>query len=374
MMKRLSVLLLLTVIFGCSIQSTEKVETFQAGYKTIQFKDETREYKPDSDTSDYLHYRPIDLDIWYPAEPDSEDTTASFSNLMGLLEKRANYYTNSEIGNGITQAIAESFTQAVQCSNPQQLLNFKTESYKEASPVKGKFPLIIYMASYNGMCYENFSLFEKLASEGYVVASINSIGRYPGDMTMKNADMMKQVEDALASIKVLRSEDNIDFSKVGVVGYSWGGLSGAVLANKMTDISCIISLDGSEFHHYGQADDEDADFNGIVSSLDFEGMSLNIPYLRLESNPEMSLDQKDSVYDFRQKLAGDQMILKVNSTDHGDFSCLPSFVRKSGKCESNDYYETITELTLSFLNENLKDTQSFKTLVDQKMDKSISMK
>lgn len=293
---------------------------------------------------------------------------------MGLLEKRANYYTDSEIGNGITQAIAESFTQAFQCSAPQQLLNFKTESYQDAPPVKGKFPLIIYMASYNGMCYENFSLFEKLASEGYVVASINSIGRYPGDMTMKNADMMQQVEDALASIRILRNEDNIDFSKIGVIGYSWGGLSGAVLAGKMIETSCIVSLDGSEFHHYGQADDEDADFDGIVSGLDFEAISLNMPYLRLESNPEMLSHQKDSVYDFRQKLAGDQLILKVNSADHGDFSCLPTFVRKSGNCESNNYYETITELTLSFLNENLKNSQSFKTLVDQKMGQSISVK
>ncbi|HEY9116193.1 MAG TPA: hypothetical protein VIN11_00120, partial [Roseivirga sp.] len=177
-MKRLSALLLFITILGCSVDTSEIAETFQAGYKTIRFEDETRVYKPDSDTSDYLNYRPIDLDVWYPAEPSSEDTTASFSDLMGLLEKRANYYTDSEVGNGITQAIAESFTQAFQCSAPQQLLNFKTKSYKGASPVKGKFPLIIYMASYNGMCYENFSLFEKLTSEGYVVASINSIGRY----------------------------------------------------------------------------------------------------------------------------------------------------------------------------------------------------
>ena len=103
-------------------------------------------------------------------------------------------------------------------------------------------------------------------------------------------------------------------------------------------------------------------------------MYLKMPYLRLESNPEMELDQKDSVYDFTQKLAGDHLILKINSTDHGDFSCLPTFVRKSGNCESHDHYETITELTLSFLNDNLKDNQTFKTLVDQKMGKTVSMK
>jgi hypothetical protein len=48
------------------------------------------------------------------------------------------------------------------------------------------------MTAFNGMSYENFALFEALANKGFVVVSISSIGRFPGDMTMKKADLMEQ--------------------------------------------------------------------------------------------------------------------------------------------------------------------------------------
>ena len=95
------------------------------------------------------------------------------------------------------------------------------------------------------MSYENFALFEALAKKGFVVVSISSIGRYPGDMTMKNEDLLEQVNDAIASLNTLKQSSNIDFSKIGIIGYSWGGLTGAILADKIPDISCLISFDGS---------------------------------------------------------------------------------------------------------------------------------
>jgi pimeloyl-ACP methyl ester carboxylesterase len=146
--------------------------------------------------------------------------------------------------------------------------------------------LIIYLSAFNGMSYENFSLFETLASKGFVVISISSIGRFPGDMTMKKEDLMEQVNDAIASVNKLQQETNIDFTKIGVIGYSWGGLAGAVLAGKIPNVACLVSLDGSEFHHYGEAKEEDADFDGIKNSVDFKNMQLSMPYLRLESQPQ----------------------------------------------------------------------------------------
>jgi predicted dienelactone hydrolase len=170
-------------------------------------------------------------------------------NLLGLLEQRANYYTASNAGNGIAAQIAQLFCDGFKCSDLTSLLGFKTNSLKNAAAVNGKFPLVIYLTAFNGMSYENFALFEALAKKGFVVVSISSIGRYPGDMTMKKQDLMEQVEDAVASINTLKQNPNIDFTKTGIVGYSWGGLAGAVLAGKLPDVSCIVSLEGSEFHH-----------------------------------------------------------------------------------------------------------------------------
>jgi pimeloyl-ACP methyl ester carboxylesterase len=321
-----------------------------------------------------LHYRPLDIDIWYPASASTKDSSILFRNILGLLEKRANYYTASNAGNGMTQQLAQYFCDALKCSDSTKVLNFKTQSFNNAKPIEDKFPLIIYLSAFNGMSYENFSLFEELAKKGFVVASISSIGRFPGDMTMKNEDLLEQVNDAIATISNLTGSSNIDFTKIGIVGYSWGGLSGSILASKIPNVGCIVSLDGSEFHHYGQAKEENMNFDGIRNSPDFKNMRLSAPYLRLESSPFTTTEKEDSVYDFTEKLSPDRQIFKIDSAQHEDFGCLPQVVKESGKCKPNQHFKTISKLTISFLEEHLKYEKSFTQTVEQEMNKTIRKK
>jgi hypothetical protein len=364
----------LLFLFSCTNTRKEEPVSYQAGYRTIRTVDSSRTYKPATDTSDYLHLRPLDLDIWYPAENPHADSVILFKDFLGLLEQRANYYTASTIATGVTKQLAQSCCEGFKCSDPDKLLNYRTGSYKNAKASSRTFPLVIYLASYNSMCYENVALFEKLASKGYVVLSINSIGRYPGDMTMKHGDMMEQVYDAISSLKFLEKNPNIDFSKIGIIGYSWGGLSGTVLANKIPNTACLISFEGSEFHHYGESKDEDADFDGITQSDDFKNMSLRIPYLRLESTPLPKAAPNNSVYDFTVKLAGGKTILTIDSTEHQDFCSLPSYVKASGNCSSSKSYTTITNLAISFLDEHLKKTNSFPQTLQQELNKTVWQK
>lgn len=362
------------LLCSCSITNNRKIESYEAGFKTIQTVDKSRIYKPNTDTTNYLHYRPVDIDIWYPASSSSTDTVLLFRDILGLLDKRANYYTASSAGNGLTQQIAQLFCTGFKCSDTTKLLNFKTKSLKNASLVETKFPLVIYLTAFNGMSYENFTLFENLAKRGFVVASISSIGRFPGDMTMKNEDLMEQVNDAITSLSKLKENKNIDFTKIGLVGYSWGGLSASVLASKIPNVLCLISLDGSEFHHYEQSKEENADFNGIRNSPDFRNMRLSIPYLRLESSPINNTEKEDSVYNFSDKLSGDQQIFKIDSAQHEDFGCLSLVVKESGNCKSNHHFETISKLTISFLEDHLKNVKSFSQTVGQEMNKTIRKK
>ncbi|MBS1502674.1 MAG: dienelactone hydrolase family protein, partial [Bacteroidetes bacterium] len=306
-MNRTLTLFCIFSFFGCTMRNPDQPQ-FSAGFRTIRFVDKTRTYKPNTDTTDYLHYRPVDVDIWYPADTSAKDTALSFKYFLDLFGSRANYYTASKAGDSIPAQFAKAFCDGFKCSTPKQLFNYKTSSYKDAKPAPGKFPLIVYLASYNGMGYENYKLLEELASTGYVVISINSIGRYPGDMTMKNEDMMEQVNDALASLKHLKNDPQIDFSRIALMGYSWGGMADAVLATRLRNVKCTISFDGSEFHHYGADKSEDADFDGIKNSAVFEKMKLNMPYFRLESSPLAKEPKKDTVFNFTQKLSGERLI------------------------------------------------------------------
>jgi hypothetical protein len=214
--------ILLPIIFltltGCSGIKKQQNEAYEAGFRTIHAIDSSRIYKPGTDITDYLHFRPLDIDIWYPSDVNEKDTALLFREILGLLEKRANYYTASNQWSGATRQIAQSFCDGFKCSDTSRLLNYQTSSFKNASPVKRKFPLVIYLCAYNGMSYENLTLFEELAKRGFIVASINSIGRFPGDMTMKKEDLSEQVNDAVASFNTIRQNSDIDFSKVGIIG------------------------------------------------------------------------------------------------------------------------------------------------------------
>lgn len=369
-MKNIFLLIPVLFLLSCSQTKKEKAESYEAGFKIIQTVDKSRMYKPGTDTIEYLHYRPLDIDIWYPAHSSAADSVLLFGDILGLLEKRANYYTASNAANGFTQQLAQYFCDGFKCSDTTKLLNYKTNSLKNALPADTKFPLVIYLCAYNGMSYENFTLFEELAKKGFVVVSVSSIGRYPGDMTMKKEDLMEQVNDAIISVNALKQNSNIDFSKIAVIGYSWGGLSAAILSNKIPNVNCLVSLDGSEFHHYGDAKDENDDFDDITNSTDFKTLNISMPYLRLESSP-IQKDKADFVYNFLQKVSSEKYVYKVDSAQHEDFGCLSEVVRISGNCKSNNYYNTISRLTVSFIEDHLKNTNTFTQAIEEEKNKIL---
>src|SRR6187397_1443780 len=130
---RLFTLIILLFLVNCTETTSKKSEPYQAGFKTIHTVDKSRIYKPNTDTADYLHYRPIDIDIWYPADSSAADSMLLVHDLLGLFEQRANYYTASNVGNGLAAQIAQLFCTGFKCSDSTTLLRFKTNSYKDAS-------------------------------------------------------------------------------------------------------------------------------------------------------------------------------------------------------------------------------------------------
>lgn len=348
----------LLICFGMAVASCQKHKEdfiYSVGFKVLKMVDSSRLYKPDSAGNHYLHYRPIDVDVWYPADSSATDSILAFGQLLELFEQRANYYTDSKAGEGLPTQFAKSFSDFFHCSSDEKILAFPTRSRRNASLSNGKFPLVVYMASYNGMGYENSALLEALTSNGFAVASISSIGRYPGDMTMQQADLMEQVKDASFSLDILKKHPEIDSTRMVVIGYSWGGLASAVLAMKRTDIDAMVSLDGSEFHHYGIEKEEDSLFNLIRNDL----RALPIPYLRLESSlPADTTAKKDSVYNFSVMLKGPQQIYKIHHTTHQDFSYLPTVTKLSGGCPADKPYGVITKLVVGYCNQVLQQTSA----------------
>jgi len=359
-----SLSLFLLMIAGCGSDNSTRKGTvdnpmaYQVGYQVISFVDSSRTYRPNVVESDPLYFRPIDIDLWYPAQPVSSDSTLRFGYYLQLLQDRANFYSAPQKFDSLPMTIAKSFCDGFGCSRPGLLLQNPTKTFKQAKPVSKRFPLVLYLASFGSMGYENHLLFESLVSKGYIVASVNSIGRYPGDMTMKNADLMEQVRDADQILNRLKQDNRVDTSRIGVLCYSWGGMAGAILAMQRHDIDAIVSLDGSEVHHYGYSKSEDKDFEYTINTPFFKKAVLSVPYLRLESNPQPKTSKKDSTYNFLSRIKATKRVVKIDSAGHQDFSSLSTVVRSSGKCSLPKVYHTISAFTISHFNKYLKAAQT----------------
>lgn len=328
---------------------------YQVGFKVISIYDSSRTYKPNASISDKLHYRPVDVDLWYPADITSSDTTASFADLVHLLEQRSNFYDDTRTYDGLTDELLQYICAGLNCTDHNILKRARTESYVNAKPIGEQFPLIIYLAGFNGMSYENYLLFESLAKKGFVVASVSSIGRFPGNMTMEPEDIFEQIKDAEFIISYL-TKGNIVSRDIGLIGYSWGGLAATIMAiNEPDKIKAIVSLDGSEQFTYVD-EEENEKLNRIREANFFKPETINASFLYLDSDLSEWDNLPDSVFNITDYILGDNFYLKIDHSTHEDFSSL-SIV--SSEYQDETKYSVIQKLTINYLMDKLKGENIF---------------
>lgn len=339
----------MSVYADCFSQTPE----FNAGFRILPLYDSARGYKPLSSPSDTLYYRPIHADIWYPAKKSPEDSAVFFHDLVQLLESRSKFFDDMNDYQGISDELLQYLCASSECTDYNTLKAIATESHAEAEPWDGPFPLVIYFAGLNGMSYENYLLFESLAKKGFMVAAISSIGRYPGNMTLDIEDLMEQVNDARFILKYL-TRRNLVSDRIGLIGYSWGGLAATLWAMiEPTLFQAVVSLDGSEqFGYYGREDDKK--LHAIRKSEVFKPGSIQASYLHLDGDFREEDIIPDSMYYINNFLTGDQTYLRVINSAHEDFSSFSLYNN-----ESKSRYELIQKLAVNYLYDKLNSTNMF---------------
>lgn len=343
------------LIFLKSLTSPVHAQSYQAGFKIISTYDSSRLYKPDSRLSNKLHFRPIEIDLWYPAEIVSSDTTASFSDPVHLFEKRSNFYDDTKRYDGLTDELLQYICAGLNCKDYHALKKVKTNSYWNAKPIAHSFPLILYLAGLNGMSYENYLLFEALAKNGFVVASISSVGAYPGNMTMDSLGVYEQINDANFVIDHLRKKYTLS-TDIGLIGYSWGGLASSIMA--MTEpgkIKAVVSLDGSEQFMYGNPE-EDEKLTRIRKATFFKPEAIRSSFLYLDSDITEGDDSPDSIYNISDHISGDKIYLKIKHSKHEDFSSLSVMASEDRILAP---YDVIQVLTVDYMLDKLQGSQGF---------------
>ena len=355
----------LIIFYSNSFGQNIETNPFYAGFKTEVLKDTSRIYKPKTNKKDILHFRPIELDIWYPSSNKLENSLI-FGDLFGLFEQRANKYQDQDY-TGITKELALYFAaqMGLEIQDGNTLLNIKTDSYKNIELAKGKFPLIIYMAGYNGMGFENYKILEKLAEEGYVVVSIWSVGRYPGNMTNDKLDTMEQVFDAEFALDFLKkkSQFNIDFDNIGILGLSWGGMSAAILLDRNPTINAFASLDGTETFYYGETQKDDDYLDKIYEADLVLPEKVTSAYYYMESGNKWDEFTPTDEFHYFKKLNSQKSYLRFLNSKHEDFGCFPYILKASD--QSVLIHEQIIKSTSLFFDEHLKNKNDFYTYCDQ---------
>lgn len=357
---KLNVITFCLILFSHFYGASQESKSYNIGFKTLRLTDSSRTYKPNSPETDKLHYRPLDLDIWYPSTK-KDGNRLLFEDLYKLHEERANYYQDDTDYAGMSEEfilyLAAGF--GVEAMEGKRLLKVKTESYANNPPATGKFPLVIYMAGYNGMGWESYRLLERLAEKGFVVLSISSIGRYPGDMTNELLDTMEQVSDGEFAIKELKKNKdlNINFKNIGILGLSWGGMSGAIMLDKNPNIKAFASLDGSDVFYYGDTDEDDAFVSEIYDADLLHPEKTNAAYWYIESGDKLDKFTPTGEYHYFKKVNTSKNYLRLTDSKHEDFASIAWALKSSER--QVEIYEQIMKSTILFFQKYLKQSNGF---------------
>jgi len=357
---KLNITIFCLILFINFHGTAQESKPYKVGFRTIQLTDSSRTYKPNTSDTDRLHFRPLDLDIWYPSTSKIGDRLL-FEDLYRLHEERANKYQDDTDYTGMSDEfvlyLAAGF--GVEATDGKRLLKVKTESFDNIPPANGKFPLVLYMAGYNGMGWESYRLLERLAEKGFVVLSISSVGRYPGDMTNGLQDTMEQVHDGdfgLQEIKKIQNL-NIDFDNIGILGLSWGGMSGAILLDKHPDIKAFASLDGTDIFYFGDTDEDDAFLSEIYDADLIRPEKTNVAYLYIESGDKLDEFTPTGEYHYFKKINSSKNYMRFTNSKHEDFGSIAWALKTTER--QVETYEKIMKSTVLFFQNYLKQSNGF---------------
>jgi tetratricopeptide (TPR) repeat protein len=328
------------------------------GFQTTYQYDYSRSYQPkynyDGQPEAENPARLMQIAVWYPASTAPSDKHMKLEEYLQLSYQEDSPAPLSE---DIKNQLAKEL-EAYQFEG-KKVGSLKTLAFKEAQPLSGKFPVILYAPSLSASVAENFILCEYLASHGFVVASVPAKGTYSNDMQSGDLeDIETQYQDLAWLLNFIHSFPNADPGKVGVAGFSIGGLSNVVLALKNMHIDAVISLDGS-IASVGYLED-------MKDQYYFQPERMRAAFCQISKNKN-NPDTNPSTFLDQVKFA-DTHLFRFADLAHQDFNTYSIFFNYlfTNNVEGEkaiDAYPMLCRLNLEFFNTYLKnDEQSLNFL------------
>ncbi len=367
-MKKITVLLLPAFLFfGLLVQSYGETSTtwgkltpgeHAVGFQVMFRQDPSRPYKPKRDYQGNPiagnRSRPIQINIWYPASSSSNATQVTFQDYLYLTSTEE---TGSEATAQQKQSTIAAFknrwVNQASDENISKALATKTMAWRDAAPSKTRFPLVLIAPS-TGLSSPvgNAILSEYLASHGYVVASSPGVGLTARQLSFDALGTITQMQDMQFIIANLRSFPAVDPDKLAMIGFSFGGLAGSLLAMYNGDVDAFVTLENAAANKFG--------YSVLFQNPLYEPSRLRVPVLHFTSQ-EVN-DATDDAFLRAIKYAPlTQIKLKgMTPVDFSSFSMItpmipvPPSPEREAPVDNRIGYETICRYTAIFLDANVK--------------------
>ena len=219
---------------------------YAVGYKVIFAFDRSRTWRATRTGKDAfaadLTGRPVRISVWYPAAPRHTATMRILDYIQpaspaGFME------ANAALERRDRRVMAEM----VPPNAFESLLNTRMQAHARAVPAEGKFPLVLYFGGINAYTLSNGIMAEVLASHGYIVVTVPSLG--PTNAQTEQSYSPAQMESAIRDLEFawsrIRNDSNVDDPRIAVFGHSLGGTMAMILAMRNANVLAAAGLDGT---------------------------------------------------------------------------------------------------------------------------------
>lgn len=328
---------------------------YHVGFRFIYRYDYSRGWKATEDANGYPQAegrgRPIRISVWYPAKNRANATRMLYRDYMPPANGDSVFAELNRLLEGRDAANLRANLTGEEFSS---LMMTRVAAIQNAAPQNGGFPLVVYSAGLNNSSQDNVVLCEYLASQGYVVVTVPQLGTTSLALNLKlqNAlDLETQALDLQYAIGALHDFPGSDHHRLGVIGYSVGGVVALNLVTRSADVNAMVTLDPT----FGVTP-----FIKMATGSPFYApTNLRVPWMYMyRAEPATNL----AVFDALKY--SNRYLLEFTGMLHQDFSSFPMFASQPAATSARtpktakQGYQTVCRYTLNFFDAYLKGYES----------------
>jgi hypothetical protein len=286
----------------------------RVGFRVIETSDPSRTFFGLADEPFALHpkpARPLQIQVWYPAQPAAGAVPMRHREYWALAERLG----------GVTEASSER--RAAVRGQLEQMLRFVAQgpvsdaeiaSYldrerpvvRDAPAEPGRFPLLLSQPA-----RFDAAISEHLASHGYVVAAVDSLGAGAVALDASRASLEEVAGDLEYLLGIMRADPEVDPGRAGAVEFGMVVAPTLLLQMRHQHLDALVSLDGWDGFEQGLA--------FLKNEPSYDTQAMRVPYMRLlGTNDGFNATRTRTVFDACRY--AERWFVSYPGIGHGDFS------------------------------------------------------